>query len=72
MVMEYIKVQSSNIDQIGYDKDEGKLGVIFNNGGEYHYPSFPESLYNDFMASSSHGHFFSEYIKHDYAFQKRR
>lgn len=72
MAMNYIKVTSSNIDQIGYDKDTSTLGVIFLNGSEYQYPDVPEDLYNDFMAASSHGKFFHENIKYEFSFRRLR
>ena len=70
MAMNYIVVQSSNIAKIGYNKDTGELGVIFNNGGEYIYPGVSEEIYNDFMSASSHGHYHYENIKYTFAFRR--
>jgi hypothetical protein len=70
MAMEYVVVQSSNIDKIGSDDEEETLGVIFRNGGEYHYPNFPKSLHDELMNASSHGSFFHENIRYNYSFRR--
>jgi hypothetical protein len=72
MSMEYVTVSSSNIAQIGFDKDTSTLGVIFTNGSEYIYPSFPENMHSEFISASSHGSYFHQNIRYNYSFKRLR
>lgn len=63
-------VESSNIDEIGYDKASSTLIVKFHHGGIYSYDSVPEKIYKDFLASQSKGKFFISNVKGRYDFRK--
>lgn len=60
-------VDSSQIAAIGFDASSSTLAVQFKTRGApssvYHYPDVPESLYDEFMGSSSKGKFFGQHIK---------
>lgn len=47
------KVQSSNIDSIGYDSENKILQVIFKPDTLYHYFDVSEEVYKQIMASES-------------------
>ena len=63
-------VESSNIWQIGYDADEKKLYICFNEGGTYTYDDFPPEMWEEFQKASSKGKFFYKAIKGRYDFSK--
>ena len=68
--MHRIPVTSSNISSIGYDPATAILEIEFLSGGVYQYFDVPEHIHQDLMNASSHGEFFSEYIKSSYRYQK--
>jgi len=61
--MNYVRVRSSNIEAVGYEKDSQTLGVCFQGGGEYHYSSVPQRVYDSLLSASSIGRHFDRYIK---------
>lgn len=65
-------VSSSNLVSIGYDKVRKILEVEFTSGGVYTYSGVPPTAYEELMASSSHGSYFSQMIKNSYPFKKVR
>lgn len=69
MAMEWVPVESSNINEIGFDADasEWTLGVRFRNGTEYHYRGVSQDVYTSFLASDSKGKFLHTEIKSSYA-----
>ncbi|MGM0397605.1 MAG: KTSC domain-containing protein [Halobacteriota archaeon] len=63
-------VESSIIESVGYDPDEGILEIEFKEGGLYRYLDVPESVYAGLMAVDSHGSYHAEHIKHSYPFER--
>lgn len=61
--MEMIYVDSSNIDQIGYDEAEGECHVIFKGGRHYVYSDVSEETWNNFHGADSHGKFLNAEFK---------
>ena len=59
--MDLIKVNSSNIDGIGFD--ENGLTVRFKSGNTYQYNDVDLTLFNEFLKSNSKGQFFNTKIK---------
>lgn len=57
------KVESSNIEEIGYHRQTQTLRVIFQEGRAYDYPLVPEREYKKLMAAESKGRFFNLRIK---------
>lgn len=53
--MKRIKIASSNLKGIGYDKEKKIMEVEFNQGGIYQYKEVLENDYNDIMHSASKG-----------------
>lgn len=68
--MERQNVQSSNIDSIGYDKENLTLEIEFEHGGVYQYNGVPENEYNNLMSANSIGSYFAQNIKNNYQCQK--
>jgi hypothetical protein len=56
-----IKVESSNIDKVGYD--ENTLYVLFKNGGFYRYKNVEIEKYDKFLIAESQGKFLNTEIK---------
>ena len=59
--MDLIKVNSSNIDSIGFD--ENGLTIRFKSGNIYQYQDVDLTLFNEFLNSGSKGQFFNTKIK---------
>jgi hypothetical protein len=64
--MELIYVDSTNVEQIGYDERERELHVIFKSGRHYIYSDVPEEVYRNFIDASSKGTYLNSTIKNSY------
>lgn len=58
-----IKVSSSNVNSIGYDKDSSTLDVEFKGGAVYRYSGVPEDVYIGLRNAPSKGSYLAKYIK---------
>ena len=67
---EMIKVDSSNIDEIGYDTGQQELYIRFVDGNLYVYRNVPEIEFTYLMEVSSHGKYFHTNIKNQYPYEK--
>lgn len=63
-------VKSSNIDSIGYNKEEQQLFIKFNNGSLYMYNDVPEDVWEDLQNSESKGKFVNNELKNVYDYEK--
>ena len=61
--MELVYVDSSNIDQVGYDTELNELHIVFKKGRHYIYSNVPEHVYEGLMDASSKGTFLNSTIK---------
>lgn len=61
--MQHVKVDSSNIESIGYDPEARVCEVLFRNGGHYAYQDVPPEAHAEFMASDSKGKHHHRFIK---------
>jgi hypothetical protein len=59
-------VDSSNIEQIGYDEDGHELWVRFKSGDTYVYSDVPPATYDDIMRADSKGSYMNREIKPTY------
>lgn len=66
--MKMIKVNSSNIESIGYEKND--LFVEFKTGNIYKYSNVEKTLYEDFLKSESKGQFLNSFIKNNYKYSR--
>lgn len=55
--------QSSNVDAVGYDKNERVLRVAFRNGGTYDYTGVPPSAHTELWNAPSIGRYVHEEVK---------
>jgi len=68
--MNRVPVTSSNLVSVGYDPQNSTLEIEFSGGSIYQYFDVPQGVYDELLASSSHGQFFSAQIKGNYRFAK--
>jgi hypothetical protein len=61
--MEFVYVDSSNVEQIGYDAEWSELHVIFKNGSHYVYSEVPPDVWDAFLNAPSKGVFLNTDIK---------
>ena len=52
---EMLKVDSSNIESMGYDSDNSALFVEFGNGAVYRYADVPKGVYTELVNADSVG-----------------
>lgn len=61
--MDLIYVDSSNVDQIGYDEFEGEAHVIFKGGRHYVYSEVTQEVWEQFLNAPSKGRFVNDEFK---------
>lgn len=61
--MNLIYVDSSNVDQIGYDEYEGEAHVLFKGGRHYIYSEVTQEVWEQFRNAPSKGRFVNEEFK---------
>ena len=61
--IERIKVSSSNVESIGYDKERNELYVEYRGGCIYIYTGVPGLVYEKLMESNSKGRFLANNVK---------
>lgn len=62
-MFEKIKVNSSAISEVSYDKDSHILRIQFVRGAEYDYPDVPETEFRNLVSAPSVGKYFNQHIK---------
>jgi hypothetical protein len=65
-----VKVKSSNLAAIGYDRATKTLRILFAEGSAYDYRAVPASVYKSLMAAESKGSFFQQHVVGRYQFEK--
>ena len=63
-------VDSSNLEQVGYDEDKMELHVGFKNGSSYVYTGVPPEIFDQLLGAPSKGSFLNREIKDVYTFHK--
>jgi hypothetical protein len=66
MEIQLTKVNSTNIQAIGYDTETQTLAVQFPNGKVYHYEGVKLDTYTAFRDDESKGTFFAKFIRGKY------
>lgn len=61
-----VKVNSSAIAEIGYDRIKETLKVVFNSGSEYEYTGVSEAEYKNFVGAPSVGRYYNMKIRSRY------
>lgn len=64
-------VDSSNIEQIGYDSDNMELHVLFKNAALYVYTDVPVQIFEELLVAPSKGSFLNREVKGVYNYDKR-
>jgi hypothetical protein len=68
--MDWIHVQSSNLEAVRYNPEMKILGVKFRNNTEYEYKNVPEQIFDGLLNADSHGSYLAKYIKGVYLYRK--
>lgn len=66
--MEMIKVESSNVERIGWE--DNNLFVEYKGGNLYKYENVTREIYLELLGSKSRGHYLNESIKGKYTYTK--
>lgn len=61
--MEMVRVTSSAMDAVGYDKDKQQLFITFKQGDTYTFCRVPESIHQGLMTAGSKGSYYDNFIK---------
>jgi hypothetical protein len=61
--MDYVRVDSSNVSELGYDAANVTLGVRFHSGSEYHYFGVPVEVFEALRNASSIGSYFDRVVR---------
>lgn len=64
--MERTPVTSSDLAEVGYDRDTMTLEVEFHNGAIYQYFDVPDAVYQELMGAASKGRFFNANVKNSF------
>jgi KTSC domain-containing protein len=62
-------VDSSSIDQIGYDEDNRELWIRFKSGETYAHSDVPATTHEEIMRADSKGSYFNREVKPNYAYR---
>ena len=65
---EFFDVESSNVNQIGYDGEMMTLYVRFNNGYLYYYEGVPPDVWSQMLYAESKGRFVHTDLKGRYPY----
>jgi hypothetical protein len=65
-----VKVDSTNLQAVGFDKQSKTMRILFNEGAMYDYFGVPEKVHGSLMEADSLGSFFQQNIVGRYRFQK--
>lgn len=68
---DYVSVNSSNIDTVGYDKKVKSLEILFLSGGTYQYDDVPYRVFKELVHADSVGRYFHHHIKFNYSYTKQ-
>lgn len=64
------RVSSTELFSVGYDAENGILEIEMLNGSLYQYKGVARMIYEELMASSSKGRYYSRYIKSSFIYEK--
>lgn len=62
-MLQWISVQSSNLDSVAYAADERELHVRFKSSGYYIYSGVPEAVYIGLLNAASKGGYLDAHVK---------
>lgn len=65
-----LRVDSSSIAAIGYDRQARLLHVEFRSGARYRYREVPEAVFAAFLNAESKGRYFAQYVRGKFAYER--
>jgi hypothetical protein len=68
--MQRTPVDSSMMASVGYDAVSHTLEIEFQSGRVYQYSDVPRRIHHDLMQADSHGCYFNEWIRDEYAYHR--
>jgi len=68
--VEFFPVESTNVDQIGYDDDDMSLYIRFINGALYVYEGVPPDVWEQLLYTPSKGKFIHTDLKNIYPYAR--
>jgi len=68
--MERTPIRSTNIKEVGFDKETTTLEIMFTDGTVYRYFAVPEPIYVGLIRAPSAGQFFHRMIREKYRFSR--
>ena len=68
--MRKVAVESSNLDEVGYDEEREVMQVTFNNGRVYRYYQVPPAIFNSLLQADSKGSYFWENIRGKFEYER--
>lgn len=63
-------VDSSNLEQVGYDTAASELYVVFKDGSGYIYSGVPEHVFEQLLEAPSKGSFLNREVKNKYDYRR--
>lgn len=69
--IEMENVESSNLEQIGYDDETETLAIVFHSGSLYHFHGVPRSTFEGLRAAPSVGKFFNAEVRGFYDYNRQ-
>ena len=70
MAMEFTSVESSQLDQIGYDAETQTAQVDFANGASYLYEHVEKEVVDAIIGAASPGRQFNQTLKYGYSYRR--
>jgi lysyl-tRNA synthetase, class II len=70
MAMEFTTVDSTQLDEVGYDEETGTAQVRFQNGALYEYDDVPKSVVDAIISAPSAGQQFNLTLKYGYTYRR--
>jgi hypothetical protein len=64
--MQMTPVASTMIRAVGYDPEESKLAVEFNNGATWEYDDVPQDIFDGLTGGGSAGAYFHNHVRNSF------
>lgn len=61
-----VAIESSNLEEVGYDPGSRMMEILFRSGRLYHYYGVPSHVYEGLLAAPSAGSYFHAEIRGQY------
>ena len=68
--MDLVKVDSSNVNAVGYDEETEELYVEFHSGSTYKYLNVPYYVFEELCDADSVGQYLNKEVKNTYEYER--